>query len=354
MSRPYYNRAQTNVSDWLDGQYEYMEPDHDIADDTKRHNPYIPKDVYQDTTPEPSEKSSLRDRGHRSHRDHKSSRDYHHRPITPPSEDELDRHRARGRDRDREGRRSHRTSHSLSSKDNHDLDREDRRRPRHEKETRYPPKTDRGRPARPPLNSVHTSPYMSRKEPKEKEESPERHHRSRRYSASSSPPRHRSDKSSRYDDHSSGHSSKRDRDTRSHRGESSSSKAGSASSSSKKPRRPSLAHTHTAPSGKSFSGGRSFSFLSDPRFAAAATAAFEAGATAAVGAVGSKNAGVKVARAALGAAALNAFRSPPPEPAPAPVPADPLAARPGGRAGEAVGGYAAEHLHRKGSTRRRH
>lgn len=352
MPRPSFNRAQTNVSDWLDGQYEYMEPEYDFGDDTKRHNPYIPRDAYHDPTPEPSEKSSTRDRGHRSHSDHKSSRDYHRRPITPPSEDELDRYCDRGRDQDRDRRRSHRTSHSVSSKDGHDLDREERRRARHEKHTRYPPKADRGRPTRPPLSSAHTSPYMSRQEPKDKEESPDRHHRSRRYSASSSPPRHRSDKSSRHGDHSYVHSSRRDRDTRS-RHDGSSSKADSAASS-KKPRRPSLAHTKTAPSGKSFTGGRSFSFLSDPRFTAAATAAFEAGATAAVGAVGSKNAGAKVARAALGAAALNAFRSPPSSPTSAPAPAEPPAVRPGARAGEAVGGYAAERLHRKGSTRRRH
>lgn len=355
MSRPYFNRAQTNVSDWLDGQYEYMEPDHDLSDDSKRHNPYIPRNAHQYHTPEPSEKSSSRDKGHRSSRDYKSSRDYHHRPITPPSEDELDRHRDRdrdrGRDRDRDRHRSHRTSHSLGSKDGHDLDREDRRRPRHDKETRYPPKADRGRPTRPPLTSVHTSPYMSRKDPKEKEESPERRHRSRRYSLSSSPPRNRKDRSSRNDDDRlSGHSSKRDRDARSHHG-GSDAKAGSTASSTKTPRRPSLSHTKTAPSGKSFSGGRSFSFLSDPRFTAAATAAFEAGATAAVGAVGSKNAGVKVAQAALGAAALHAFRSPPPSPAAA-DPVEPV--RPGAKAGEAVGGYAANHLHRKGSTRRRH
>lgn len=360
MSRPSFNRAQTNVSNWLDGQYEYMEPDHDFTDDSKRHNPYVPRDAYQDHTPDSSDKGFSRDKGHRSYKDDRFSRDYHHRPITPPSEDELDRHRERdrGRDRDRDRRHSHRTSQSLSGKDGHDGDREDRRHPRHDKESRYPPKADRGRPVRPPLNSHHTSPYMSRKDPKDKEESPERHHRSRRYSASSSPPRQRKDKPSYRDDHASTRSSKRDRDTRSHHG-SSTTKAGStATSSNKTPRRPSLSHTKTAPSGKSFSGrAGSFSFLSDPRFTAAATAAFEAGTTAAIGAVGSKGAGVKVARAALGAAALNAFRSPPPSPAPAPAaipaPAEPV--RPGAKAGEVVGGYAAEHLHRsKGSTRRRH
>lgn len=346
MPRPSFNREQTNVSDWLDGQYEYMEPDYDlISDDTKRRNPYIPREAYHDLTPDSSDKGPARDRRH-----HKSSRDHHARPLTPPDDDELHRHRRhdRGRDRHRDTHRSHRTS--LSSKDPHDLDREEPRRARHEKDTRYPPKADRGRPTRPPLNSAHTSPYIPRKEQaKGKEESPDRHHRSsRRYSVSSSPPRHRGDKSSRRGHDSYGHSSRRDRDTRSHHDK--------ADTASKNPRRPSLSHTKTAPSGKSFSGGRSFSFLSDPRFTAAATAAFEAGATAAVGAVGSKNAGAKVARAALGAAALNAFRSPPPSPTSAPAPAEPPVAKPGpgAKAGEAIGGYAAEHLHRKGSTRRRH
>ncbi|KAL1867674.1 hypothetical protein Daus18300_006229 [Diaporthe australafricana] len=332
------SRGSSSVDDWLDGQYEYIVPDKDL------NNPYVPRDAARDITPEGSDASPPRAKGTRSS-NHKSPKD-RYRPATPPEEDGLDRERHR---------------HKAKSSRSHDGDR-DTRRSHHDKDTKYPPKSDRGRPRRPAMSNRATSHYVPRKE-----ESPERRSH-RRYSLSSSPPRHRGDKSSRhYRRHedrspsppprSSRKKDDRERESRRHHDGSSGSTKGSKS------RRPSLSHSQTSKDPKKPSiSSRSISFWNDPRFKTAAEAALTAGASAAVGLAGEKgawggNKGGKVLRAGLGAAALSAFKSPAatPEPAPAaPAPAEPQAS-----AADAAGKYVAEHLPghmpgKKSSTRRRH
>lgn len=349
MSRPQFNRTESNVEDWLESHYEYVSPDYLNEDKGTKSYPFTPRDPVRDHTPEPSDNSSSRSKGHRRHRAHQDS--HHHRPMTPPSEDRLERERVR----DRERHRPHRTSRSLSGNRGHDSEKGEEaareRRPRGHKpaadepqtQTRYPPRADRGRPKRPVLNTANTTPNFSRAmEDKDHEEAHHQaHHRQRRYSHSSSPPRHRERPSKTHqhhhhqrhvvdDDNGGGggggdnHSDdqrRRHRDARSYssRDTHSSSHAPPSTASTTKARRPSLSHSKTVPPHTASStttttnkSGRrsSFSFLSDPRFTAAATAALQAGATAAVGAMGSPNAGTKVARAALGAAALGALKSP--------------------------------------------
>lgn len=352
MARPQFNRAHSNVEDWLDGHYEYIAPDDLGGDKGTKSYAYTPKDPFGDVSTVFSDKSSSRGKAQPSH--HRSAQD-HYRPMTPPSEGRLERERERARDRDYD---RHHRSHKTSSRSGHDVDRdEDRQQARHHHhhrdEPRYPPRAGRGRPQRPTLNTRQTTPDFSREERQRDRDRDRRHER--RYSHSSSPPRHREDKTSsprhhrRHDDdtttssrHNNDDSShyRRDRD-RDHR-------------TSTKPqpqpqRRPSLSHSQTAPGVPQRPKGRrtsSFSgFLSDPRFTAAATAALQAGATAAVGAVGSPGAGVKVARAALGAAALGALKSPGPS-----TPAEPARAK---DPAEAMGGYFADRVGRRESTRRR-
>lgn len=337
MSKPNYPQSSSSVDDWLDSQYEYMVPDKDLDN-----NPYVPRDAARDITPEHSDASPPRSKGARSSKHHKSSKD-RHRPYTPPEEDELDRERDRHR-------------HKGKSSRSHDGDR-DTRRSHQERDTKYPPKADRGRPTRPSMSSRAASHYVPRKE-----ESPERRPR-RRYSLSSSPPRHRGDKSSRhYHRHHEDRSpsppprSSRKKDDREregrgrHHGSSGSTKGSSSRQASKEPKKPSIS-------------SRSFSFWDDPRFKTAAQAAMTAGASAAVGLAGEKGGwggdkGAKVLRAGLGAAALSAFKSPAPSPDPAPAPAPAAAPPPEPRssAADAAGRYVADHLGKPGrrtSTRRR-
>lgn len=367
MSRPQFNRSQSNVEDWLSGSYEYISP-HDIDHEkgTKAYA-FTPKDPFGDITPASSDKGSSKDR---SQRRQKTDR---YRPMSPPSEDMLEKERARkrerdgekDRDRDHDRYRPRKSSHSTAG---HDSEKENRR-PRHHRDddsptARYPPRADHGRPQRPRLNSAHTTPdFRAAREDRERERERERgrehRHRERRYSHSSSPPRHRDDKaasSRRHHHHHRRHGGDDPAPSSPHR----SSHHSTTSGTSSKPRRPSLSHRHTAPgsglSGVGSSARRTFSgLMSDPRFAAAAHAALEAGATAAVGAVGAPNARARVARAALGAAALGALKSPgespaaaaaSPPPAPAPAPAE--------MAAEKVGGYFADRVgHRKEGHRRR-
>ncbi|KAJ0119070.1 hypothetical protein J7T55_013305 [Diaporthe amygdali] len=338
MSRPSYNRGSSSVDDWLDSQYEYIAPDKDL------NNPYVPRDAARDITPERSDASPTRSKGSRSSRNHKSPKD-RYRPETPPEEDDLDKERDKHR-------------HTGKSSRSHDGDR-DSRRSHQDKDTKYPPRSDRGRPRRPPMSSRAASHYVPRKE-----DSPERRSH-RRYSLSSSPPRHRGDKSSRhYHRHhedrspsppprSSRKKDDRDRDSRKHHGSSSGSTKGSKS------RRPSLSHSQTSKDTKKPSASsRSYSFWNDPRFRTAAEAALSAGATAAVGLAGEKgrwgsDKGGKVLRAGLGAAALSAFKSPAPAPEPAPAAAAPV--EPKASAADAAGRYVADHIPgKKSSTRRRH
>lgn len=343
MSKSNHPRGSSSVDDWLDGQYEYMVPDKDL------NNPYVPRDAARDITPEPSDTSPPQSRDSHSSRKHRSSKD-RYRPATPPEENDLDK------ERDRHG-------HKGRSTRSHDGDR-DTRRSHHEKDSKYPPKADRGRPRRPPMGDRATSHYVPRKE-----ESPERRS-SRRYSLSSSPPRHRGDKSSRhYRRHedrspsppprSSRKKDDRERESRGHHHGSSGSTKGSKS------RRPSLSHSQASKDPKKPSiGSRSFSFWDDPRFKTAAQAAMTAGASAAVGLAGEKGGwggdkGAKVLRAGLGAAALSAFKSPAPSPDPAPAPAPAAPAEPKSSAADAAGRYMADHLPghlpgKKSSTRRRH
>lgn len=343
MSKSNYPRGSSSVDDWLDGQYEYMVPDKDI------NNPYVPRDAARDITPENSDTSPPRSKGSRTSKEHKSSTD-RYRPATPPEEDDLNRQRDRHR-------------HKGKSSRSHDGDR-DSRRSHQDRDTKYPPKADRGRPRRPAMSNRATSHYVPRKE-----ESPERRHR--RYSLSSSPPRHRGDKSSRHyhrrhedrspspPPRSSKHKDDRDRESRGHHHGSGGSTKGTKS------RRPSISHSQTSKEPKRpSSSGRSLSFWNDPRFMTAAEAALTAGASAAVGLAGQKGAwggdkGGKVLRAGLGAAALSALKSPAPtpEPAPAPAPEPAAPAEPGPRtkAADAAGKYVADHMpRRKHSTRRRH
>ncbi|KAJ4396190.1 hypothetical protein N0V93_000409 [Gnomoniopsis smithogilvyi] len=312
MSRPSFDRSQSNVTDWLSGHYEYMSPDE--SDKGTKSYPYIRPDRFQATTPAASEESSSRGNNDNP-REHRSTR-RNDRPPTPPSEDEME---DRTRTRDREQRRSARKSHSASGARTHDTD---HRALREHKETRYPPRTDRGRPPRrPPMNSASTTPDF-------REDKEDKRHRHRRYSNSASPPRVREDKSSRHyhrhrsdDDDvrsSRGHRDHRDSKDTSHTHYSGSSRGSTTHSSSTKARShkepapaPAAAPAAAAATPKSRRG--SFAFLSDPRFATAAQAALTAGMSAAVGAVGKPNAGVKVAQAALGAAAMGALKSPGPE-----------------------------------------
>ncbi|PSR90334.1 hypothetical protein BD289DRAFT_481798 [Coniella lustricola] len=336
MARPSINRAHTNVKDWLDDHYEYIEPDEDMLQN-QSNKPYVPKHTYSDLSPDPSDESSPTSAGS-TRRHHDRYRPRNNRPPTPPSEDDL------------------------NTRDERTAGCNERYVPQ-SKEGRYPPRADHGRLRRPPINTATTSPDLRRNG------SGTRH---RRYSTSSSPTRHREDKSSRHhsrrEDEPSARSTRhRDRDAdrpqrhhydhddRSHRGggaggrnrETHSSTQGSSTAKS---RRPSLSHTQTVPSSASAGHASkpkrsSFSFLNDPRFTAAATAAFQAGATAAVGAVGSPNAGAKVARAALGAAAMGAFKSPVSSPPPAsPAKPDP---------GEALGSYFADRMERHRKKRAR-
>lgn len=299
MSRPHFNRSQSNVESWLDSHYEYMAPEQaqqipTLNDDkgTKSY-PYSPRPI----TPEPSENSSRNSRDKT--RRHKPNSHHHtsSRPITPPSDDGLHR------DRGREQRHGHHRSSRHSSRDVGE-DREKRRSHRDEEKTqaRYPPRADRGRPTRPPLHSVNTTPNF-----RDEEANKPRHH-GRRYSVSHSPPRHRGERGvGGAEDHSKDREQRRrDRDARSHHSGGSTT---ASSSKDKTPRRPSLSHSKTSPAVPTKARRSSFAFLSDPRFTAAAEAALQAGATAAVGAMGSPGAGVKVARAALGAAAMGALRS---------------------------------------------
>lgn len=342
MSKSNYSQGSSSVDDWLENQYEYMVPDKDL------NNPYVPRDAARDITPEHSDASPPRSKESRSSKNHRSSKD-RHRPLTPPEEGDLDKERDRHRHKGRSTR-------------SHDGDR-DSRRSHQDRDTKYPPKADRGRPRRPPMGNRATSHYVPRKE-----ESPERRSH-RRYSLSSSPPRHRGDKSSRHyhrrhDDRSpsppprsSRKKDDRERESRGHHHGSSGSTKGSKSS------RPSLSRSQTSKDPKKPSlGSRSFSFLDDPRFKTAAQAAMTAGASAAVGLAGQKGGwggdkGAKVLRAGLGAAALSAFKSPAPspDPAPAPAPAPAAPAEPAVSAADAAGRYVADHITgRKSSTRRRH
>lgn len=348
MSKSTYSRGSSSVDDWLDNQYEYIVPDKDL------NNPYVPRDAARDITPEHSDASPPRSKESRSSKNHRSSKD-RYRPVTPPEEEDLDKERDRHRHKGRSTR-------------SHDGDR-DSRRSHQERDSKYPPKADRGRPRRPAMSNRATSHYVPRKE-----DSPERRSH-RRYSLSSSPPRHRGDKSSRhYRRHedrspsppprSSRKKEDRERDSRGHHhGSSSGSTKGSTKGT--KSRRPSLSHSQTSKDPKKPSiSARSFSFLDDPRFKTAAQAAMTAGASAAVGLAGQKGGwsgdkGAKVLRAGLGAAALSAFKSPAPSPdpapAPAPAPAEPAGPGPQTAAAGAAGRYMADHLPgRKSSTRRRH
>lgn len=332
MSKSNHPRGSSSVDDWLDGQVEYMVPDKDL------NNPYVPRDAARDITPENSDKGSRSSKSHRSPKDR-------YRPATPPEEDDLDKERDRHRHKGRSTR-------------SHDGDR-DSRRSHHERDSKYPPKSDRGRPPRPRMSNRATSHYVPRKE-----ESPERRPH-RRYSLSSSPPRHRGDKSSRhYRRHedrspsppprSSRKKDDREKESRGHRhGSSGSTKGSKSRQTSKDPKKPSISN-------------RSFSFWDDPRFKTAAQAAMTAGASAAVGLAGEKGGwggdkGAKVLRAGLGAAALSALKSPAPtpEPAPAPAPAPAAPVEPKASAADAAGKYIADHLPghlpgKKSSTRRRH
>ncbi|POS73698.1 hypothetical protein DHEL01_v207911 [Diaporthe helianthi] len=347
MSRFNPPRSSSRVDDWLDSQYEYIAPDKDT------NNPYVPRDATTDATLENPDISPPRSKGSHSSKEHKSPRD-RYRPVTPPpEEDDLNRERDRHR-------------HKGKSSRSHDGDRESRRS-HQDRDTKYPPKSDRGRPRRPAMTDRATSHYVPRKE-----DSPERRHR--RYSLSSSPPRHRGDKSSRhYHRHhedrspsppprSSRKKDDRDRESRGHHHHGS-----GGSTKGTRSRRPSVSRSQTSKEPKrpsSSSGGRSFSFWNDPRFMTAAEAALTAGATAAVGLAGQKGGwggdkGGKVLRAGLGAAALSALKSPAPapEPAPAPAPEPAAPAEPGHRtkAADAAGKYVADHMPaRKSSTRRRH
>lgn len=340
MSKSNYSRGSSSVDDWLDGQYEYMVPDKDF------NNPYVPRDAAKDITPEHSDASPPRSKEGRPSKHHSSVKD-RYRPVTPPEEDDLDKERDRHRHKGRSTR-------------SHDGDR-DSRRSHHERDTKYPPKSDRGRPRRPAMSNRATSHYVPRKE-----DSPERRPH-RRYSLSSSPPRRRGDKSSRhYHRHhedrspsppprSSRKKDDRERESRGHHHSSSGSTKGSKSS------RPSLSRSQTSKEPKKPSiGSRSFSFLDDPRFKTAAQAAMTAGASAAVGLAGQKGGwggdkGAKVLRAGLGAAALSALKSPAPSPDPAPAPAAPAPVEPKAEAAGAAGKFVAEHMpSRKKGTRRRH
>lgn len=345
MSKSNYPRSSSSVDDWLESQYEYMVPDKDL------NNPYVPRDAAKDITPEHSDASPPRSKGSRTSKDHKSSKD-RYRPVTPPEEDELNKERDRHRHKGRSSR-------------SHDGDRESRRS-HQDRDLKYPPKSDRGRPRRPPMSNRAASHYVPRKE-----DSPERRHR--RYSVSSSPPRHRGDKSSRHyhrrhedrspspPPRSSRKKEDREKESRGHHHGSSGSTKGSKS------RRGSLSQTSKDPKRPSGSG-RSLSFWNDPRFMTAAEAALTAGASAAVGLAGQKGTwggdkGGKVLRAGLGAAALSALKSPAPAPAPAPAPEAAPAPEPAAPAGPgprtaaagAAGRFMADHMpSRKSSTRRRH
>ncbi|KUI72748.1 hypothetical protein VM1G_08307 [Cytospora mali] len=366
MSGPYYNGAQPpSVEGWLDGQYEYMAPDKDF-EESKGNPSYIPRDAYRDHTPEHSDVTSSSARGHRLPRDrYHSTAKERYTPASPPPEEDLERER----DQHRHGSgQTHRRDRD------YDVDREDHR-PRHDRDTKYPPKADHGRPHRPPLNTATTSPHLTAGRPTADEDDARPRHR--RYSQSSSPPLHQGDKSSRHHHHSRRHedrspsppprSSKkkddrgRDRDSRTHHSGSGSSRG--TSSSNTKPHRPALARSQTAPHGKDLKNGsssRSFSFLNDPRFMTAAEAALQAGATAALASGGGKwgkDKGAKVIGAGLSAAALSALKGPAPaaaaaEPAPQPAPAPVPGA--GAKAGDKAGRYVAGHVGRKESTRRRH
>lgn len=319
MSRAQLNPSQSNVEDWLSGKRVRGGPDDLDADKGTKIYPHVRHDASRDHTPEASEKGSS---GVKADRRRKTTQEQS-RPMTPPSEEALDRERARVRDRDRERNRDR---HRSSQREGDERPQERPRRHHREEPRAYPPRSDRGRPKRPALNTALTTPNFPRDSDQERER-----HRRRRYSHSSSPPppppppapaparrgeaedaqssrrHHRREPPSTTSSH---HRDRRDRDrdgaARSRAGSTVGSTAGStAGGSARRARRPSLASA--APK-----GGRrsSFSFLSDPRFTAAATAALNAGATAAVGNFGAPDSGVKVARAALGAAAMNAFNSP--------------------------------------------
>lgn len=350
MSSPFSYGSQPSVEGWLEGQYEYMVPDKDIDELTGQ--PYMPRDAYRDHTPELSDESSSTSKLHRSPRDrYHSSAKERYTPLSPPPEDEL----GKGRDTYRHGLGQ--THHRDRA---HETDRGERR-PRHDRDTKYPPKAEHGRRRRPPPNTATTPPHLTSGQSITDEDSGKPRHK--RYSQTSSPTSHLDNKSSRHHHtrrqenrspsppppRRTSNKDARDRDVRSHHG--------GSSSSSTKPHRPSLSRSQTAPydkdTKKSSSSGRSFSFLNDPRFMTAAEAALQAGATAALASGGGKwgkDKGAKVIGAGLSAAALSALKAPaaagatPPPPPPPPGPAE--------MAGDKAGRYAAGR--REGARRRHH
>lgn len=357
MSNPYSYGSQPNVQGWLDGQYEYMVPDKDMDKPTGKPSSK-PRDAYRDYTPELSDETVSRGQDHRSSREkYHSSAKERYTPLSPPSEYDLDRERDKHR---RASGRSHRRDRD------YEVDQEERR-PRHDRDTRYPPKADHGRRHRPPLTTATTSPYLTAGQPTKGEDAGKPRHR--RYSQGSSSPRHLDDQASR-SHHSRRHGARspspppprrtskkkdsRDRDDqRGHHGGG----GGGSSSSPVKPRRPPLSRSQTAPHDKDprkpGSSGRSFSFLNDPRFMTAAEAALQAGATAALASGGGrwrKDKGAKVIGAGLSAAALSALKTPAAAEAPPPPPPP----GPGETAGDKAGRYAAGHVGRRGGAGRRH
>lgn len=185
MSNPYSYGSQPNVQGWLDGQYEYMVPDKDMDKPTGKPSSK-PRDAYRDYTPELSDETVSRGQDHRSSREkYHSSAKERYTPLSPPSEYDLDRERDKHR---RASGRSHRRDRD------YEVDQEERR-PRHDRDTRYPPKADHGRRHRPPLTTATTSPYLTAGQPTKGEDAGKPRHR--RYSQGSSSPRHLDDQASR-------------------------------------------------------------------------------------------------------------------------------------------------------------
>lgn len=314
--------SNSDVQDWLDGQYEYVGPEYETAQEAKspqfsRHvEPpstsgiygRIGRDGFREMPPEGSDTSSI---GKVHPRDR-------YRPPTPPPDtfDQPRRTRRREREYERERPRPR----------ERDIARDERRPSPHRRDTRHPPPARHGRPLeRPHLATATTAPPVSKRE-----ESPYR----RRRHHTSSPTRHRPSRHHMSPPPPTSHTPRRGKST-------------------KEPTRPPITRSKTTKD-------KSMAFIESPRFQKAAAAALEAGATTAFGLRGQKGPwggekGAKVATAALGAAALDALRKNEAAKAKPVAEPPPVASKSAGGVemfGNAVGGYLADQLARRRSQRK--
>ncbi|KAJ9156526.1 hypothetical protein NKR23_g1136 [Pleurostoma richardsiae] len=305
MPRPSYKRENSNVQDWLDGQYEYIPPDREFAPDPPPATRYErPTKVGFYDTPENSDSSSMRAK--------RRTRSRQRPPTPPPSDfyekprqsrrherDEAPRGRDLGRGFDRRPLRSPERdsapppARGFERYADRESDRDDRRPPPRYYETRHPPPAQSGRPRRPSLSTYSTAPPPTSSKRDRSADIP-RHRRSHRdYSPSPSPPRRP------YGERrtslppvgaASSSSSRRPRDSRQDGGPST---------------RPPITRSKTTKD-------KSKTWLSSPLVQNAAAAALQAGAMTALdsrrepGKWGGAK-GARVATAALGAAAMDAF-----------------------------------------------